>query len=581
MKPLIFTLLLLFGGAATVLPHQAGNSRDSTIEALVLNVNTMSIASTIQGLEHFTTRHWSYPNRDTVSSWIRSEFLALGLTDVRFDSFACNGTVQRNVVATMSGALHPELVIVIGAHYDSQSSDAAHAPGADDNASGTAAVLEIARVLQSVQFRPNVTLKFVAFAAEEAGLLGSAAYASECRTDGMEIKLMMNFDMIGYRDSLQADRDLYVVTYPGSERFSNLFAALSSAYTTLTPIFTSNYRSGSDSYSFYQYGYDAFFAIERDFNPFYHSPNDRFVYLDMAYAREVIESGLATLLLLDRVPPPPQALWLRDCGNGHSLSATVPADSLADRAGYAFYVGPSSGGTTMRFSGDSPSFTLLGLSGGTEYTVGVSLLDEMGMESPLIEATAVPRSVPLPPTGFNAVTAVPYSRVAFSWRRNDEMDLAGYRLERMFAADTGFTVVKAVPQPDTSVTDTIVEACLYRLRAIDSTGLVSAPSETLSVSPFVAVRDNRTLPGAFSLEQNFPNPFNPITTITFSLPHREAVRLTIFDLLGREIARLVDGVRGAGTSSVVWNSANLSGGVYYYRLQSASGVFTKSMILSK
>jgi len=581
MKPLVVALLLAFSGtlAGRTLPGSTAPA-DSAIQAILPVVSTASISGYIQGLENFTTRHWSNGNRDTVSSWIRSSLLATGLTDVRFDSFAYSGTTQRNVVATMPGNLHPEMVIVIGGHYDSQASDAAHAYGADDNASGTAAVIEMARVLQAVQYQPSVTLKFVAFAAEEAGLLGSAAYAAKCRAQGMDIRLMMNFDMIGHRDTLQGDRDLYVVTYAGSEPFSNLFAALSTDYTGLTPIFTSAYRSSSDSYSFYQYGYDTFFTIERDFSPFYHTPNDRLVYLDIPYAREVIQAGLATLLQLDRVPPRPQLLSVRDCGNGSSLAVSVPADALPDRSFYAIFVGSSPGSYDMTFSSTSPSFTVLGLTEGKQYFVGVSIVDELGLESPVIETSAVPRSVPLPPAQFTVIASSPPT-VTFSWHRNDEMDLAGYRLYRMFVADTGFTLVKTIPQTDTLATDTLTRPCLYVLKAIDTTGLVSAPSETVQVAPLAVEGDHHQLPRSFVLEQNYPNPFNPATTIRFSLPHRETVRLRIFDLLGREIALLINGVREAGITTIMWNPSGASGGVYYYQLETPSGAITRSMMLAK
>jgi len=83
------------------------------------------------------------------------------------------------------------------------------------------------------------------------------------------------------------------------------------------------------------------------------------------------------------------------------------------------------------------------------------------------------------------------------------------------------------------------------------------------------------------LSQNYPNPFNPTTTIRFSLPKREHVTLKVFDVLGREVATLVDGVKDAGEHSVVWNDAYVSSGVYFYRLTTPQFSQTKTMVLIK
>jgi hypothetical protein len=75
-----------------------------------------------------------------------------------------------------------------------------------------------------------------------------------------------------------------------------------------------------------------------------------------------------------------------------------------------------------------------------------------------------------------------------------------------------------------------------------------------------------TLPAHFNLEQNYPNPFNPSTTIAFSLPLKALVSLTIFDVLGREVSRLVTEELSAGTHVRQWNAGGLTSGIYFYRL---------------
>jgi hypothetical protein len=79
------------------------------------------------------------------------------------------------------------------------------------------------------------------------------------------------------------------------------------------------------------------------------------------------------------------------------------------------------------------------------------------------------------------------------------------------------------------------------------------------------------LPGSFSLEQNFPNPFNPATTIRFSLPRSSEVTLKVYDTLGKEVAILLNQKFAAGDHEIKWNAGALSSGIYLYRLQ-ANGV---------
>ncbi len=87
------------------------------------------------------------------------------------------------------------------------------------------------------------------------------------------------------------------------------------------------------------------------------------------------------------------------------------------------------------------------------------------------------------------------------------------------------------------------------------------------------------IPKDFILNQNFPNPFNPTTTISFSLPKRSFVSLKIFDLLGREVTTIVSEEMTKGNYSRLWKAANISSGVYFYQLQAGSFIKTKKLIL--
>jgi hypothetical protein len=89
------------------------------------------------------------------------------------------------------------------------------------------------------------------------------------------------------------------------------------------------------------------------------------------------------------------------------------------------------------------------------------------------------------------------------------------------------------------------------------------------------------VPENVGLEQNYPNPFNPTTKIIFKVRDRESVRLTVFDILGREVTTLVDEKVEGGEHTIEWNAGKLSSGVYYYRLIAGDRVETRKAILMR
>ncbi len=88
-------------------------------------------------------------------------------------------------------------------------------------------------------------------------------------------------------------------------------------------------------------------------------------------------------------------------------------------------------------------------------------------------------------------------------------------------------------------------------------------------------------PIKFELDQNFPNPFNPSTTINYTLPEQQFVELKVYDYLGREVAILVNGSQNAGKHSITFNASSLSSGIYFYKIISGKNIVTKKMLLLK
>ncbi len=99
----------------------------------------------------------------------------------------------------------------------------------------------------------------------------------------------------------------------------------------------------------------------------------------------------------------------------------------------------------------------------------------------------------------------------------------------------------------------------------------------------VGVNDNNNnaLPSKFSLEQNYPNPFNPSTKIVYNVPKESQVKLAVFNILGQQVATLVNEVKPAGKYTINFDASKLSSGVYVYQLTSQNQILSKKMILLK
>ena len=100
-------------------------------------------------------------------------------------------------------------------------------------------------------------------------------------------------------------------------------------------------------------------------------------------------------------------------------------------------------------------------------------------------------------------------------------------------------------------------------------------------NPVAIKNDNTPVPSLFKLNQNYPNPFNPSTRITYEIAKSSNVKLTIFDVLGREVAVLLNTKQQPGTYEVVWDAVNFPSGVYFYKIQTDYYASTRKMTLLK
>ncbi|MGE5679505.1 MAG: T9SS type A sorting domain-containing protein, partial [Bacillota bacterium] len=153
---------------------------------------------------------------------------------------------------------------------------------------------------------------------------------------------------------------------------------------------------------------------------------------------------------------------------------------------------------------------------------------------------------------------------------NSEAKLSSYRVYRSNAANacTSGKVIYEVNASEQTFTDTLPcsRAFFYQVTAVYDQG-ESAPSNEIT---FVLTQLKDMLAGKipenFELRQNYPNPFNPVTKIQYSIPKQSFVSLKVYDIIGREVAILVDENKQAGNYEIIFNAEELSSGVYFYRL---------------
>lgn len=314
----LFLILLLFSGLISPLETESANIQedpDSLIITALSMVNEDSLHSYVQHLQNMGTRFMVAPNRKEVATWIMEKFLSFGLTEVRLDSFPAyvhinafelnydTTTWQYNVEAKITGTEFPEKEMILVGHYDdaTQNVDPIFAaPGADDNASGTAALLESARVIIELGYQPGQTIVFLASAAEELMYYGDAGtehYALEAQNAGRDIVMAVNNDMIAWNDG---SNTIQLFNHTGSPEITALAKEIINNYTTL------NYQShtpvqdvGGDIQPFLDAGYHGIYFMEHSINPHYHTLGDTIGNLDFAYFAETTGIGLGCILQKD------------------------------------------------------------------------------------------------------------------------------------------------------------------------------------------------------------------------------------------------------------------------------------------
>ena len=230
--------------------------------------------------------------------WLVAQFGALDHVAVTTASFPVGADTAWNVIATLPGTLRPEEWYVVGGHYDSTSSNpSVAAPGADDNASGCAGTLELARLFAA--HPPDATLVFICFSGEEQGLYGSEDYVADLVAAGdlAQVQGAYVLDMIAFTTNLQLDCILETESF--AQPWLDHFADAAADFTTLGIVMEYGVCC-SDHAPFLEQGRPAVLAIEADYpaNPNYHTVNDLPGYLNPLLAEQILRMGGGALLRL-------------------------------------------------------------------------------------------------------------------------------------------------------------------------------------------------------------------------------------------------------------------------------------------
>ena len=262
-------------------------------------VDTSLVVANIQHLQNYGTRNCKKPQAVEAQNWIKEQMEGFGLS-VEIQDFPMGGSsCSDNVNSTLPGKVIPDEYVIIGGHYDSYTGGFDE-PGADDNASGTAGVMEVARILSQYEFERSIV--FCAFSGEEYGMFGSEAYASRAKQQDMDILGYFNLDMIGYNhpgETIHTD----MIAPQSAQELSDFYKDVSAIYLPDFPIYDAVFiPGGSDHMPFNSHGYMGIFPCEEDqtYSPYIHTANDLIgpSVNSLQKARKFIQAALASVVSL-------------------------------------------------------------------------------------------------------------------------------------------------------------------------------------------------------------------------------------------------------------------------------------------
>jgi hypothetical protein len=299
----LFSVVIFFFSTVT---SNVSNHEYSKIQTILNNIKIDSALKYVKELSgelninidgesiNIGSRYYSNPGNTYAEKYLLQKFNEFNIPTYVQDF----GNGNRNIIGVKKGTKNPSMKYIICAHFDSYAKpNPSFAPGADDNASGTAAVLEAARILS--KYETETTIEFALWDAEEIGLLGSDYYAKTARNNNDSILGVINLDMIAFDH--QNDDKLLVnyQTNAYASAISERLTRFNSDY-NIGLYLTENttYIKGSDHRSFINKNYPALLLIEDgtpgDTISYYHSANDKASTLDIPFYEKCLKLSIIT-----------------------------------------------------------------------------------------------------------------------------------------------------------------------------------------------------------------------------------------------------------------------------------------------
>jgi hypothetical protein len=343
------------------------------VRRAVDQVSTTRIYSYEAALFDFDSKYITQPGNAKAADYILRTLKSFGY-EAEFQTFEARNVKTSNVLATLRGSADPDIVYVLSSHFDSNQ----RGPGADDNSSATAVLLETARVLAKTPM--PATIVFAAFTGEEAGLLGSREFVRQAQQKKIRIAGALNNDMIGWSNDHRLDNTIRY-SNAGIRDLQHAAAFLFSRLIT----YDARYFKSTDAAAYYEaYGdiVGGFGSYPVLGNPYYHQPTDLLETVNHQLVAETAKANVASIMRLASGPSRVQGLTITRV-DGATAEATWTPSPEAGVARYVVAYGPAAAPLSRRTVVTSPrvSFSGLGLRGGDTLHVSVKAVSRTGLES--------------------------------------------------------------------------------------------------------------------------------------------------------------------------------------------------------
>jgi subtilisin-like proprotein convertase family protein len=645
---LLFSLFVLSGTTPSqvIYSHKIDSILNLVSVQSISRMNKEMSADTIVTIggipQILYSRYWPTPGNVKAAQYIYEKFQSFGLNA----KYMISSTTNYNVYAEKTGTKYPNKKFLIGGHYDDITNpypgmtDTIY--GADDNASGIAAVLETARLLANMNL--DYTVIFVAFDEEEGYGNGSAAFADTLVLRGDTLLGMLNLDMIAWDNNNDTKADIWANS--NSVNICDLLISCNNVYQPGL-ILTKKFDGySSDEQLFWLRGFKAISLAEEegDFNPNWHKITDKFNSLNIQYFLKMTKLSIATLLtwatdnylfmshnLIQSSMDTSTKVALVTIGSPNS-NIRIGAGINSPRLYYKFGNAQHNFVNAFEIIGNTYKFRIPGRPAGSKISYYIAAQDSAGngvATLPYGGSGVNPPGTTPPPTQYIYYVWTTYNYCTNNIKQINDLEWTqdtihlsqqgivkdvDVTLNLNHSNDGDLLIKLQTPgnvsnlsqfngQGGQNYTNTVFDDSatipitqgtppftgtfkpqgllanfnnqqlagdwilrIYDINAGNHGALLNWCLKIKYENQVGINNINSTVPNGYKLFQNYPNPFNGRTVIGYSLLENGYITLKIYDILGKEVATLVNENLKAGQYEVVFDGNNFPSGIYFYKL---------------